>query len=138
VGYYLQAGGIAPLVHWLAVPIGLTILNVILLNEFPDYPADSATGKANLVVRLGRERAAFLYGLLSLGSWIAMLLSLGRGVPTRALWFYLPVLLLSLILVVLVMRGGWRDRATLERLCGANLGVNLGTTAVYIIAFFVE
>ena len=137
VGYYLQAGGIAPLVHWLAVPIGFTILNVILLNEFPDYPADSATGKANLVVRLGRERAASLYGLLSLGSWIAMLLSLGRGVPTRALWLYLPVLLLSLILVVLIMRGGWRDRATLERLCGANLAVNLGTTAVYIIALFV-
>jgi hypothetical protein len=35
------------------------------------------------------------------------------------------------------MRGHWRDRATLEKLCGANLGVNLGTTAVYIIAFFV-
>lgn len=137
VGYYLQAGRITPLVHWLAVPIGLTILNVILLNEFPDYPADSATGKANLAVRLGRERAAFLYGVISLGGWIAMLLSLGRGVPARALWFYLPVLLLSLILVVLVMRGGWRDRATLERLCGANLVVNLGTTVVYIIAFFV-
>jgi 1,4-dihydroxy-2-naphthoate octaprenyltransferase len=121
----------------MAIPIGLTILNVILLNEFPDYTADSATGKANLVVRLGRERAAFLYGLISLGSWIAMLLSLGRGVPARALWFYLPVLLLSLILVVLVVRGGWRDRAALERLCGANLAVNLGTTAVYLIALFV-
>ncbi len=137
VGYYLQVGEIAPLVHWLAVPIGLTIFNVILLNEFPDYPADSEAGKANLAVRLGRERASLLYGLISLGSWVAMLLSLGHGVPTRALWFYLPILALSLTLVVLVMRGHWRDRATLEKLCGANLGVNLGTTAVYIIAFFV-
>jgi hypothetical protein len=33
------------------------------------------------------------------------------------------------------MRGRWRDRAVLERLCGANLAVNLGTTAVYILAF---
>jgi 1,4-dihydroxy-2-naphthoate octaprenyltransferase len=137
VGYYLQMGEIAPLVHWLAVPIGLTIFNVILLNEFPDYPADLATGKANLAVRLGRERAALLYGLTSLGSWVAMLLSLDRGVPARALWFYLPILVLSLILVVLVMRGRWRDRATLEKLCGANLVVNLGTTAAYIMAFFV-
>jgi 1,4-dihydroxy-2-naphthoate octaprenyltransferase len=137
VGYYLQVGDIAPLVHWLAVPIGLTIFNVILLNEFPDYPADSATGKANLTVRLGRERASILYGLTNLGSWVAMLLSLGQGVPTPALWFYLPILALSLTLVVLVMRGRWRDRATLEKLCGANLAVNLGTTAAYILAFLV-
>jgi 1,4-dihydroxy-2-naphthoate octaprenyltransferase len=137
VGYYLQVGEVAPLVHWLAVPIGLTIFNVILFNEFPDYPADSAAGKTNLVVRLGRERASFLYGLTSLGSWVAMLLSLDHGVPTPALWFYLPILALSLTLVVLVMRGRWRDRRTLEKLCGANLGVNLGTTAAYILAFFI-
>ena len=137
VGYYLQVGEIAPLVHWLAVPVGLTIFNVILLNEFPDYSADLEAGKANLTVRLGPERASFVYGLTSLGSWVAMLFSLGRGVPTRALWFYLPVLVVSLILVVLVMRGRWRDRATLEKLCGANLVVNLGTTAAYILAFLV-
>jgi 1,4-dihydroxy-2-naphthoate octaprenyltransferase len=135
VGYYLQTGKITPLVHWLAVPIGLTIFNVILLNEFPDHPADQAAGKTNLAVRLGRERASALYNLTSLGSWIAMLISLNRGVPTRALWFYLPILALSLILVVLVMRGRWQDRATLEKLCGANLVVNLGTTAAYIVAF---
>jgi 1,4-dihydroxy-2-naphthoate octaprenyltransferase len=64
-----------------------------------------------------------------------MLLSSSRGVPARVLWFYLPILALSLILVMLVMRGCWRDRATLEKLCGANLVVNLGTTAAYILAF---
>jgi 1,4-dihydroxy-2-naphthoate octaprenyltransferase len=137
VGYYLQVGNITSLVHWVAVPIGLTILNVILLNEFPDYPADSAAGKGNLVVRLGPERAALLYGLFSLGSWVAMLLSLANGVPMRALWFYLPILALSVILVVLVIAGRWRDRAVLEKLCGANLLVNLGTTAAYILAFIV-
>jgi 1,4-dihydroxy-2-naphthoate octaprenyltransferase len=135
VGAYLQAGEIHPLVHGLAVPIGLTIFNVILLNEFPDYPADLEAGKANVTVRLGPERASCLYGLVSLGSWMAMLFSLGRGMPAWALWLYLPILALSLILVVLVMRGRWRDRATLEKLCGANLVVNLGTTAAYIFAF---
>jgi 1,4-dihydroxy-2-naphthoate octaprenyltransferase len=119
----------------LAVPIGLTIWNVILLNEFPDYAADLATGKANLVVRLGRERASWLYALASLGSWAGMLLSLRHGVPVRALWWYLPVLTLSLILAVWVVRGRWQDRAALERLCAANLAVNLGTTAAYILAF---
>ena len=135
VGYYLQTGAIVSLVHWLAVRIGLTIFNVILLNEFPDYPADVAAGKANLAARVGRERASYIHALTSLGSWAAMWLSLEHGVPTRALWFYLPVLALSLILVTCVVRGSWRDRAVLEKLCAANLMVNLGTTAAYIVAF---
>jgi 1,4-dihydroxy-2-naphthoate octaprenyltransferase len=135
VGYYLQIGRIMPLVHWLSIPIGLSIFNVILLNEFPDYPADSAVGKKNLVVRLGPERASFVYGLVSLLGWVAMGFSVRRGVPLRALWFYLPILGLSFALAVLVTRGRWRDRAFLEVLCGLNLAVNLGTTAVYILAF---
>jgi 1,4-dihydroxy-2-naphthoate octaprenyltransferase len=134
VGCYLQVGHVAPLVHWLAIPVGLTIVNVILLNEYPDYAADSATGKKNIVVRLGRRRAAWLYASISVGSWLAMLLSVSRGVPVRALWFFAPVLALSLILVVLLLRERWQDRETLERLCGANLLVNLGTTAVYVLA----
>jgi 1,4-dihydroxy-2-naphthoate octaprenyltransferase len=66
---------------------------------------------------------------------VATFFSVHRGVPTRAVWFYLPVLSLSLILVVLVLREQWRDRQTLEKLCGANILVNLGTTAAYVLAF---
>ncbi|MFN2229630.1 MAG: prenyltransferase [Anaerolineae bacterium] len=135
VGYYLHVGEITPLVHWLAVPIGLTITNVILLNEFPDYAADARVGKANLLVRLGQTRGAYLYSAIALGSWIAMALSTGHGVPAGALWLYAPVAILSAILVASMLRGRWRDRAILERLCAANLAVNLGTTAVYVIAF---
>ena len=135
VGYYLQVGEITPLVHWMAVPIGLTIFNVILLNEFPDYQADVATGKKNLVARIGRERGAELYGIVSVGGWVGMGLSLSNGVPLRALLVYVPVLALSVVLTVRVVRGHWQDRATLEKLCGPNIGVNLGTTAAYIFAF---
>jgi 1,4-dihydroxy-2-naphthoate octaprenyltransferase len=135
VGYYLQVGWIAPLVHWLSVPIGLTIFNVILLNEFPDYQADVAARKRNLTARLGRERAAWLYGLASLGSWVGMGLSLMNGVPARVLWVYVPVLALSVVLTALVVRGSWQDRNTLEKLCGLTIAVNLGTTAAYIFAF---
>jgi 1,4-dihydroxy-2-naphthoate octaprenyltransferase len=133
-GYYLQTGTLTSLVHVLALPIGFTVFNVILLNEFLDYDADVAAGKANLVVRLGRDRASRLYGVTSLGSGVAMLRSLAYGVPPQAVWFYLPVLLTALIVVVLVLRGRWRSRATLEKLCGVNILVNLGTTAAYILA----
>ena len=135
VGYYLQTGQLAALVHWLSLPIGLSIFNVILLNEFPDYQADLSADKHNLTVRLGRENASKIYGLVSLASWIATLLALFGGVPAWTLWAYLPVFVLSAILVLLVLRGRWQDRQVLEKLCAANLLVNLGTTAVYIIAF---
>jgi hypothetical protein len=45
------------------------------------------------------------------------------------------VAILSAILIASMLRGQWRDREILERLCAANLAVNLGTTAVYVIAF---
>jgi 1,4-dihydroxy-2-naphthoate octaprenyltransferase len=135
VGYYLQRGRIPTLVHWLAIPIACTIVNVILLNEFPDYAADSATGKCNLTVRIGRERAARVYGGVAAASWLAMLATLRRGVPAVAVWPYLPVLAASLWTTAEVLRGRWCDRVALERLCAATLLVNLGTTATYLLAF---
>jgi 1,4-dihydroxy-2-naphthoate octaprenyltransferase len=135
VGYYLQAGRIPSLVHWLALPIGLTILNVILLNEFPDYPADRAAGKANWVVRLGPERAAVVYVLVVAAGWVSMALALRQGAPTWAPFAYLPILALSLGVSAAILRGRWRDRHTLDGLCGANLLVNLATTAVLLVAF---
>lgn len=137
VGCYLQTGKIPAVVHWLAIPIGLTIFNVILLNEFPDYDSDRIAGKTNLTVRLGRERAGYLYGAVSLMSWAAAFVSLTRGVPGPFLWFFLPMMAVSVLVGVLVLMRRWHDRQTLERLCAATLVVNLGTTGAYIAAFWV-
>jgi 1,4-dihydroxy-2-naphthoate octaprenyltransferase len=135
VGYYLQAGVISPLVHWMSVPIGLTIFNVILLNEYPDYDADLAAGKKNLLVRLGKKPGGYIYGMAGLGSILFFIISLIRGVPVKALLFYLPVGVVAVVLVALVLMGRWSDRNTFEKLCGVNILVNLGTTAAYLIAF---
>jgi 1,4-dihydroxy-2-naphthoate octaprenyltransferase len=45
---------------------GLLITAVIWINEFPDYPADRAAGKMNLVARLGLERSKIPYYILVL------------------------------------------------------------------------
>lgn len=132
---YLQTGQLPMLIHWMAVPIGLTILNVILLNEYPDYDADLSAGKKNLLVRLGKRRGAYIYGVAGIGSIVFFFISLIRGVPVKALWFYLPVGAVALALAVSVIKGYWNDRNTLEKMCGVNILVNLGTTAAYILAF---
>jgi 1,4-dihydroxy-2-naphthoate octaprenyltransferase len=134
-GYYLQVGTYHSLIHWMAVPVGLSIFNVILLNEFPDFHADRAADKLNLTVRVGRVASARIYSLLTVSSWVGVWLSVQHGVPGRLLYGYLPVGLLSAALAMGLLRDRWRVRAVLEMLCAANLVVNLGTTASYILAF---
>ena len=135
VGFYLQTGHLVPLVTVTAIPVGLTCFCLIVINEFPDYPADIQVKKANLVVRLGRERAARLYTVASGASWIAVLVSVYYGVPLQGLLLYAFVFLLSLTVTVSVIRGRWHEPETLQKLCARTVLVNLGTTAAYVLAF---
>ena len=133
--YYLQQGMPPPLIHWIALPIALTIFNVILLNEFPDYSADSQTGKRNLVVRLKRSRAALLYVSVNLGSGGAILLALLNGVPWISLLYYIPVFILSFYSTSSMLLGAWKTPQRLTRLCGITVLINLGTTSSILLSF---
>ena len=69
-----------------SIPIGLLIADVLLINEIPDYIADSSVGKNTLVVRLGRRRAANLYALLMAAAYAFIVLEVGlRLLPTYSL-----------------------------------------------------
>lgn len=133
--FYIQTGYIHNVVHWIAIPIGLSIFNVILLNEFPDYPADRATGKRNLLVRFGKNMGRLIYITFSVLSWLAVFLSVHAGVPAKVLYPYSAVFLLSLALAVMTARRMDQNHRLLEWMCGLNIGVNLGTTACYIFAY---
>jgi 1,4-dihydroxy-2-naphthoate octaprenyltransferase len=128
-------GYVNPMIHWMGVPIGLTIFNVILLNEFPDFMADSTVGKRNLLVRVGKKKGEALFIAVSVLAWIAMFLSIAAGIPGKAVYFYLPVLILSAGIVVMILLQKHRDQKILEVLCGLNIAVNLGTTMTYILAY---
>jgi 1,4-dihydroxy-2-naphthoate octaprenyltransferase len=133
--FYIQRGYIAPCIHWMALPIGLSIFNVILLNEFPDYAADAAVGKTNLLVRLGKATGMSIYVLCSILSWFCLYFSVGAGIPKKALYLYLPVMTLSAAISLMLARGKYENPLLLELLCGLNIAVNLGTTVVYMLAF---
>jgi 1,4-dihydroxy-2-naphthoate octaprenyltransferase len=47
-----------------SLPIGLLIANVLIINQFPDYEADTRGNKKNLVVRLGKKKAINVYAML--------------------------------------------------------------------------
>ncbi len=70
--YFVQAGTPgAPLIH-VSLVLGLLVAAFLWINEFPDYAADRATGKRNLVVRLGKDNATAGYVALLVAaySWL--------------------------------------------------------------------
>jgi len=138
VAAYLQTGSFLPWASITALPVGLSIFNVILLNEFPDYDADRAAGKRNLLVRLGPRTVVRIHtgvcaALLASTVWIVTL-----GWTPLVLLPVAPVLLLAAAVAGAVAAGGWRDPHRLERLCAGNIIVNLGITTAFLILFLVE
>ncbi|OPY87147.1 MAG: 1,4-dihydroxy-2-naphthoate octaprenyltransferase [Smithella sp. PtaU1.Bin162] len=133
--YYIQTANIIPVIHWLGIPIGLTIFNVILLNEFPDYEADKATGKRNLLNRAGKKNGMLIYVFLSILASLAMMVSPLMGIPSQVIYFYLPFLIISLFIIFMMLAGKYENRKKLEILCGLNIAVNLGTSLSFILVY---
>lgn len=91
--YYTQSGTLTATVVWAAVPLGLLIINILVVNNTRDIPTDTAVNKRTLAVLLGRaamqtEYLACLLGayLVPLGLWTFGLTSAG-GLLT---WLSIP------------------------------------------------
>lgn len=136
--FYLQTGTMDPIIHWISIPIACTIFNVILINEFPDHPADLIEGKRNLVVRLGKNTAGFLYIAMIVIAWIVFGLAVRQGLPAVSFLFYLPVFLIALVLVFMISEKYYLNKKRLEIICGLTIVVNLGTALAYILALWWE
>lgn len=72
--YYTQTRALAwePVIA--ALPVGFLIAAVLYINEFQDAQADAAVGKNQIVVRLGRRRAALGYALLIVLTYSSLVL----------------------------------------------------------------
>ncbi len=132
-GFYLQAGRFAMLGTWISIPVACSVANIILINEFPDYLADKQCLKKNMLVRIGKENGSRVYAALAVTGALAFIFSLAKGVPLQTGIFYLPVLFLSLGLAYRMLKGGYRERVALEKMCGLTILVNLGTTLSYLL-----
>ena len=83
---YVQRGVLAGLPALLGAGLALLVAGLLLVNGFPDAPADAQVGKRTLVVRLGPAAAARLYlGLALLAHAVAPLAVLAGWMPTGAL-----------------------------------------------------
>ena len=82
--YLVQRQTITAEVLWLSLVLGLLIAAFLWVNEFPDYQADLQSGRANLIVQLGRPKAArWFVGIVAAAAILLLLLPI-FGAPAGA------------------------------------------------------
>ncbi len=79
--YLVQRGTLSLEVVATAVPLGLLIAAFLWINELPDFHADGAASKRNLVVRMGRRTAGRAFAGLLAAAFLGMCLLPLAGAP---------------------------------------------------------
>ncbi|MEH6583564.1 MAG: prenyltransferase [Halioglobus sp.] len=73
--YIVQTGTMTPAVIHASIALGILVAAFLWINQFPDFEADQASGKRNLVVTIGRDKAATVYIVLMAAAYIWLLLT---------------------------------------------------------------
>ena len=91
--YYALSGTLTSVIGWASVPMGLLIINILVVNNTRDISTDAVAGKRTLAVLFGRQAmlteyllCLMLAYLVPLGLWTFGLASIG-GLLT---WLSLP------------------------------------------------
>lgn len=95
---YLHARALSWGALYASLVPGSLIMALAVVNAIPDYHQDRLVGKRNLVVRLGRRRAVFLYLALSAAGLLIVPVGVAAGIfpiPCLAALLALPLLVAS-------------------------------------------
>lgn len=134
-GFYLPTGFFHRDILFVSIPVGLSIFNVILINEFPDEEADRLIGKRTLVVRFGKERMTDLFLAISILAGLSFI---------KGLWIFqksiggvlflagLPILL-TLWNILLMFNRERLESHQMERISRNTLLINLSITIILTI-----
>jgi 1,4-dihydroxy-2-naphthoate octaprenyltransferase len=113
---------------------GFLTANLLLLNEFPDVEADLRVGRRNLVMALGKRRAAWLYTVLLVCTYLSIVL----GVVFRLMPWPALIVLLTVPLAMKAIRGAlqhYDDIPQLVPALGANVMTILATDALLTVGY---
>jgi len=98
-----------------AIPSGILVHNLLLLNEFPDAEADRKAGRKTLPITMGKMRASILYSVFTS---IVYLWIIGTVVAGLMPVFSL-IALLTLPIAVRAIQGAIKYREKIEQLIPA-------------------
>ena len=122
---YLQTGRWTALALAAAVPVGLLVTNILVVNNLRDLPTDRAVGKGTLAVRIGDRPTRLQYAALAAVAYAIPALLVLTGAASA--WLLLPLLALP-IAVALV-------RQVVGGLAGRELNAVLRRTGQLEMAF---
>lgn len=116
--YLVQAGQLTWMVLLAAIPPGLLITAIMVVNNLRDIDTDRKAGKKTLAVILGRSRTIAEYKLLLILSYLVPLAMISAGIAT--IMILLPMLTLPL---------AWLTTKRISHEKGASLNDLLALTA---------
>ena len=123
--YFIQVTDYTGAAIIAAIPSGILVHNLLLLNEFPDIPADREAGRRTLPITIGKNGAWLIYSVLTIGVyiWIAYWVVVGE-MPLFAL-----IALLTLPFALKAIWGGrkYNDMSQLVPAMANNIMVVLLT-----------
>lgn len=96
--YWVQAGSTSPAAWLMAVPVGMLITAIIVVNNLRDIEQDRAGGKRTLAVRLGTQATKAEYAVCVGGAYAVVTAAVIAGLlPAAALavWLSLPLAALT-------------------------------------------
>jgi 1,4-dihydroxy-2-naphthoate octaprenyltransferase len=99
--YYLQTAAIDPAPLLPGIIVAMLIFLVILMNEFPDAPADSAVNKRTLVVIFGDKTAVWIYTVVLIATFCIALAAILIFKNIVMLPFLLYLLTIPLAVIIL-------------------------------------
>jgi len=119
------------------IPLGLLVANILWINEFPDFEADAAVGKRNLVVLLGTARAR--YGFLII--FLLFFLTVGLLCITRHYPWWSMAVIAVLPLMIKALRNAWRNHADPEAMLpsqGATIQIQTLAGVILFITVLID
>ena len=124
------------LIVCLAASIPVAFLNTAALYifEFPDYEADAHTGKRNLVVRLGRARATWLFLAMEALAFLSLAVTVAIGTVPLAGMAMLLLLPVSVYAVAGLQKNNSDAQVLIPHMRAAS-GTYIVATAIMVLAF---
>lgn len=136
-GYYLQTGQLSTVATLVSLPGAFSVFLVILINEIPDITSDRLSGKNNLAVRLGREKAGILYMALLILCFVNIIVIVFFGVPVISA--YLSVILIPFIVwnIMTIKKKGLAEKEVQQSLSLSTMVFDHLITIIYAVSFVV-
>ena len=89
-----------------AVPSGILVHNLLLLNEFPDVEADRNGGRKTLPITIGKAKAGIVYSVLTIVFYLWII----GGVLAEQMPVFSLIALLTLPIAVKAIRGALKSQ----------------------------